>query len=130
MVCLDTTFVADLLRGSLQAKSIMESLDRGSSPITIASPSVMELIRGANLRTKAEERGKILTMLRSLIILPLERESAILAGDLESELILGGEVIEPEDVMIAAIAQTHHETLLTRNQKHFARIKDLKIQTY
>lgn len=109
---------------------MMESLDQGSSPITIAAPSVMELIRGANLHTKANEREKILALIRSLVILPLERESAILAGDIESELILGGEMIEPEDVMIASIAQTHHETLLTRNQKHFARIKDLKIRAY
>jgi predicted nucleic acid-binding protein len=63
-------------------------------------------------------------------MLPLDLESAFLAGDIQKELIRKGEIIDPEDCMIAGIALKSNEPLLTRNLKHFKRIPGLQVETY
>ncbi|MFH1592069.1 MAG: PIN domain-containing protein [Candidatus Woesearchaeota archaeon] len=131
MVCLDTSFAIDLIRGEKKIISLEKRLDEGDEEITITTPSVMELSRGAKLSNKPQtEKEKVLQFLYSLIILDLNKESAILAGEIEADLRKRGEIIDTEDIMIAAIAIKNNETLLTRNVKHFERIKDLKIESY
>lgn len=39
-------------------------------------------------------------------------------------------MIDLEDIMIAAIAITNNEKLITRNEKHFRRIKGLEVEGY
>ena len=63
-------------------------------------------------------------------MLNLDKDSAILAGKIEANLIKKGEIIDLEDIMIGAIAIINDETLITRNIKHFSKIKNLKIQSY
>ena len=63
-------------------------------------------------------------------MLDLDKNSAILAAKIEADLRNNGEIIDVEDIMIAAISINNNETLVTRNKKHFERIKDLKIETY
>ena len=53
------------------------------------------------------------------ITLPLDKESAILAGEIELNLKEKGIVIELEDIMIAAISIQNNEALITKNLKHF-----------
>ncbi|MBI2451501.1 PIN domain-containing protein [Candidatus Pacearchaeota archaeon] len=130
MACLDTSFIIDLLKGSDSAKNLMEDFESFYETINMASPSVVELIRGANKPKVKNEREKIINFLSSLIVLPLDKESAILAGDIEADLINRGAIIDVEDIMIAAIAIRNNEVLITKNKKHFERIKDLKIRIY
>jgi len=131
MVCLDTFFIVDILRGNEKIKIILQSLTDGSEAITVTSPSVMELVKGAylGLNSKREIEG-IEGLLLSLVVLDFDKKSAFSAGEIEAELKKKGEMIQVEDIMIAAIVIESNETLLTRNVKHFERIKDLKIQTY
>ena len=59
MVCLETTFLVDFLRGKEEAESVFNDLvDRGSQ-ITITSPSLMEIMSGAHNNQKKEELRKI-----------------------------------------------------------------------
>ena len=131
MVCLDTSFLIDVLRGEKRVEEIENRLDKGTEPVKVASPAIMELIRGAVLSNNPEtEKQKVHQLLSYLIVLSLDKESAIIAGNTEAELTKAGEKIDVEDIMIGAIAKKDSEVLLTRNKKHFEKIKGLKIESY
>ncbi len=131
MVCLDTSFIIDVLRGNEVVKKLKDSIDIANEAISVAAPTIMELVKGAYLSNKPDlEKQKILNFLSSLIALNLNKESAILAGEIEANLTQQGEIIELEDIMISAIVIANEETLITRNKKHFDKIKNLKTLTY
>jgi|SRR3989344_7064299 len=131
MVCLETTFVIDLLRGVKEAKEKLLFLEKSGENIFIASPTVVELISGAILTPRIEnEKDKVIEFVSSLIVFPLDRDSAIIAGEIEADLSKKGEIIEVEDIMIGAIAKQNGERLITRNIKHFQRVKGLEIENY
>lgn len=128
MVYLDTSFIIDLLRGD---KSIKNKLKQLEKPLKITTTSVMEIITGSELsNNKSSEKEKIKELLQSLIVVPFDKKCAIKAGVIEAKLIKSGKRIEIEDVMIAATAIVNNDVLVTRNIKHFEKIKDLKIERY
>jgi len=130
MACLETTFLIDLLRGKPEVNSLKDELDKAKTELTVAAPSLMELWSGACLvGLPKKEKEKIDALFQSLAILPLDERSAKEAGEIEAELVKNGKTITIEDVMIAAIAKVHNETLITRDA-HYARIPGLKILKY
>lgn len=133
MVCLDTTFLIDVIKGKTQVDALEDDLNRGE--IYVASPSLIELFKGIYLKRNLkhvteDEVNQIKGIVSSFNILDLDAESAILAGNIEADLMNQGQLIDLEDIMIAAIAMYHNEILVTRNLKHFQRVKGLKIQGY
>lgn len=130
MVCLDTSFVIDFLKNNKEAVEKEKGFEKSES-ISLASPTIMELIRGLGTKhSSEEEEEKINEFINSLNVLNLDKKSAILAGKLEIELAKTGNKIGIMDIMIGAIAITNNETLLTRNKKHFDKINGLKIDSY
>ena len=131
MVCLDTTFVVDLIRGKDFVNSFIDKFEQDEEAIYIATPVIMELAKGAGLGVnKVEEKKKIKSFLSSFTILDFDEESAFLAGEIDANLRSEGEIIQIEDIMIGSIALKNNETLITRNKKHFEKIKGLKIESY
>jgi len=74
--------------------------------------------------------AKTLELLRSISLLPFDLESCAEAGRIAAELRRQGESIDARDVMIAGITRRHNETLVTRNDRHFARIAGLKVEAW
>ncbi len=132
MVCIETTFAVDLLRGiNKEAKEKLAILEGNAEEISISTPSVVELIAGSILNPKVEnEKDKVIEFISSFIALDLDIDSAIKAGEIGAELIKRGEKIQIEDIMIAAITMQNNETLVTRNKKHFEKIRGLRIEGY
>lgn len=131
MVGIDTSFAIDILRGNIIAKEIMYKLVNSKESIKIPTPVIMELISGLNnSQYKEKEKNQILSLISSIDVMDFDLNSSILAGEIEIDLIKNGITIETEDIMIAAIAIENNETLITRNVKHFEKIKDLKIKSY
>ena len=129
MVCLDSSFVIDLFRRDSLAVDYLNKLE-ATGKITIASPAIFELISPANLNQNKKEKENLISFISSIEVLDFNKESAILAGEIESNLILAGETIGIVDIMIGAIAKHNNETLITRNKKHFEKIPGLKIISY
>ena len=134
MVCLDSSVIIDLLRKKLDFTQL-ESKFGENEIAKIPSPAIIEIIRGLYLNSNIynigeNEKEKINKLLSSFPILDLDKESSILAGEIEANLINTGNVIDIEDIMIAAIAKRNGERLITRNIKHFERIKDLEVEGY
>ncbi len=130
MACLETSFLIDLLRGRKEVAHLREELERNEPFLAVASPSIMELWTGAQLASlSSTEMEKINQLILSLGVLPLDTKSAKVAGELEAELLKKGKPIETEDMMIAAIALSHGQTLITRDA-HYANINGLTILKY
>lgn len=135
MVCLDTTFLVDIMRGNNEALKAEEEFSKKGEVLTIASPSLIELFKGLELKSsskniKENEKTKIYEIISSFPILSLDLRCAIKAGEIEADLINNGEIIDLEDIMIGAIALCNKEKLITRNIKHFQKIKGLHTESY
>jgi|SRR3990167_6836201 len=126
MACLETTFLIDLLRGKPEIKEFKDELDKSETLICIAAPSVMEIW---NKITRLPQKDRINELISSCVILPLDEKSAKEAADIQTELQKVGAIIDLEDIMIAAIARSNGEKLVTRDE-HYAKIKGLKILKY
>lgn len=126
----DTTFVIDLLKGDSAATAKAFALEKRGELLATTTISVFEVWQGLGKKTLREQFEKTLNFLNSINCLPFDFDSAIEAGEIERQLRESGQKIDPEDCMIAGVAIIHHERLLTRNVKHFARIKGIEMETY
>ncbi|HEV3136801.1 MAG TPA: type II toxin-antitoxin system VapC family toxin, partial [Pirellulales bacterium] len=66
-------------------------------------------------------------LLADLAILDFDRSCARRFGQLQSELLKRGSVVNSMDLMIGAIALVHDLTLVTHNTRHFEAIPGLRI---
>ncbi len=127
---LDTSFIIDLMKNKSNALAKAQELEKSSSPVRSTAISVFELWQGLEDIQNPDKKEKIEHFLSSIGLLSFDLYSAKKAGTIYAELERKGELIEPEDCMIAGITIFHGETLLTRNKQHFERIKSLKIEGY
>lgn len=128
MVCLDTSFLIDVLDADPDAKAVMDNLDDRNVRPTVTPVSAAELWVGANLGS-VQEYETTVELLDSLIWLPFTRTAARRAGKLQAELHRDGEPLAFTDCMIAAIALENDEQLVTRDSD-FDRIPELRLRTY
>lgn len=128
---LDTNFIIDFLKGQSNALNKMDLLVKKDIAFAITTPTIFELYSGLIFLDKSEdEREKIISLLKDQIVLSLDKNSAEKAGIIDGNLLKKGLKIDAEDSMIAGIAESYGETILTRNVKHFSRIRGIKIETY
>lgn len=131
MVCFDSTILIDILRGNKEAKEFIEKCEDEGEEIMVSSICAMELAKGVYFASNLlKEKIEIQELLSQFTELPFTHEIAFEAGRIDSELEKKGETIQIEDVMIGATAKINNQTLITRNLKHFERIKNLNIKTY
>jgi tRNA(fMet)-specific endonuclease VapC len=62
-----------------------------------------------------------------MTLLPFGSEEARIAAEIRQQVESQGQPIGMADYMIAAVCLANGGTLLTRNRRHFERIKDLEI---
>ncbi|MBS3149379.1 PIN domain-containing protein [Candidatus Woesearchaeota archaeon] len=127
---LDTTFIIDLLNNDPSAVDKAKYLEKANLPVFTTAVTVFEIWQGTSDIKSKQKLDNINTLLESLGLLDLDLESAKIGGKLHSELYAQGNPIQPEDSMIAGICIKNNKKLLTRNIKHFSKIKKLQIETY
>jgi len=127
LVCLDTDFLVAYLRGNPAAKDKLEELDRRQELLHTTIINAFEVYKGAYKSNRvSNELAKVEKLLDAFIILTLDRDSAKTAGVLNSRSNPIGE----SDLLIASIAVSSRQTLITRNKKHFEKITGLKIESW
>lgn len=128
---LDTTFIIDLMDGNIDALKKQQELQTNNENVQITTITIFELFSGVGRCSQPEkEKQKLKAILESQHLLVLDEECAEKAGIIHGTLQKEGQAIEIQDCLIAGIALNHNEPLLTRNIKHFQRIKRLKVETY
>ncbi len=126
---LDTNFCIELLnRRDSQAARRLASV----SPREIRLCSVVkaELFHGAYKSRREENMHVVKTFSSSFESLPFDDRSAEVYGRLRTELERQGNLIGPNDLLIASIALANSVTLITHNTAEFSRIANLTIEDW
>jgi tRNA(fMet)-specific endonuclease VapC len=123
--CIDSDFAIAILKGDEKAGSLLRELE-SDGEICITSMSVFELTYITKAVSKKKERS-LLNLIDTFRVLPLDKNSALQASKIGKKLARDGKMVHPMDLMIGATALGNKMTLVTRNVKHFSRIKGLEI---
>jgi predicted nucleic acid-binding protein len=106
-------------------------IEGGGYGVYVGSPTVFELYVGVALSDKPKvEKSKILSILSSLPQLSLDLQSASEGGLIYGDGTRSGSGLDPIDAMIAGIARTHGEAIVTRNTRHFEGIDGVSVEPY
>ena len=123
---LDTDIFSEVLKGidrHVVAQAIAYRAILGR--YTISTITVLEIIKGLHKVQREDRIQQFLDGLSTVDILTLDVQSAELAGRIYADLERTGQPIGRADPMIAAIALQHGLVLITGNQAHYQRIRDL-----
>ena len=128
---LDTGFIIDVMRREENAVRRLRELISSGETQAITTPSLFELYSGVSRsRIPQKEKGRIMQTLSNLVVWSLDTKGAETGGEIDGRLSSKGERLDPVDSMIAGIALSKGEAILTRNVRHFSRIPGLRIETY
>src|SRR5207247_4557604 len=76
-------------------------------------------------RDATAERARVERVLEALEVLDLDAVSAERFAQAKAHLIAIGHPVGDADLLVAAIALVHGQTLINRNQRHFDDVRDL-----
>jgi tRNA(fMet)-specific endonuclease VapC len=131
MVCLDTTFLVDLIRRNPSAEKKLQYFRDGGEPLTTTAISAAELFEGAySTKAKRGDLEQVKSTLEHMELLELSLAVCERYGKLANELGSRGLPIGDLDVIIASAAIVHRQILLTKNKKHFDRIPELVAESW
>lgn len=125
---LDTTFVIDLFRKDKSAVDKARELDSRGEALFTTAVTIFELWQGLGAK-KEKKKENLAQFVEAFGLLNFDPESAKHAGEIHAELKSRGLPIDAGDSMIAGMALHLSQPLLTRD-KHFSRVKGIRIETY
>jgi tRNA(fMet)-specific endonuclease VapC len=126
---LDTNIISDLVRhpqGMIAARILRVGQDRISTSIIVAAELRYGAARGASARFIAQ----VESILSAIAIIPFEAPADVTYGTLRATLERHGQLIGGNDLLIAAQAMTLGSTLVTDNEREFARIENLRVENW
>ncbi len=106
---------------------------RAHAPAEIALCSIVkaELLFGARHSQRVTGNLQRLKLFfKPLASLPFDDRCAEEYGQIRADLTARGNLIGPNDLLIAAIARAHDATLVTHNTREFARITALRMEDW
>lgn len=126
---LDTNICVYWLNGN---KTIEEkAMKVGLKHSTISFITLSELYYGAYKSQKVQQNLAAVKSLESkLKRVESSKEICKTFGKLKAELAKEGKIIDDADLFIACCALESNRVLVTNNEKHFSRIRDLKIENW
>ena len=128
MKILDTTFLIDMLRGK---KETLKILDTKETFLT-TQINMYEVIRDLFLKNISSSKIlEITELFENIKVLNLDDNSIIKSAEISSELIKKGQFISDCDCLTAGISLSRQiNEIVTKNVKHFSRIKGVKVVKY
>ena len=129
MYCLDSDIIIANFRGDALIKERLHNL---STEELVITPVVLcELYRGVFLSGNLE-KNKLLVekLLERVNILNFDISACEIFGKVYKTLRQSGKLTQESDLMTASICISNNATLITKNKKHFEKIKNLKIEVW
>jgi len=130
LICLDSTFIIDYLRGEPQA--LEKAAEYGEEELVTTTVNCFEALSGI-IGSNAGQRGQdsFAGLIASIRVLDLDYRAAHEGAGIFSGLAGIGKRIEASDCMVAgAMISNGCRKILTRNKKHFSRISGIEVETY
>jgi len=127
LTILDTDILVALLKGEPEALEKIRTLEEKGDTISTTIITVYELLKGAYLSSKPQENlTKIRDSISTLQVLELSFNACEEASKIHRDLRKTGSMVGEFDILIAAIANTNEETIVTRDE-HFELIRGTKL---
>ena len=129
---LDSNVCIGWLRNS-EPKLIARIQRENPTDLVLCSVVIGELLYGAERAAPIHRASNLLrvSQLRAQFSsLPFDDAAAVEYGKLRAHLASTGQMIGPNDLMIAAIALAHGLTVVTHNTSEFGRVPGLKIEDW
>lgn len=126
---LDTNIVIALIKEDERVIQRLEKLDLSSIalPVTVLQELYYGVYKGAETRLQ-DNLAKVRHL--RFPVLAFDTEDAYTAGHIQAHLARAGTSIGPNDVQIAAQALARDLTLVTHNQREFARVPGLRVEDW
>jgi len=121
MYLADTNILSDLMRGRPDAgvQQWAQAQEQAGFALVISAITVDEIDFGLHWRPNAAKMNWFDRFLRHNTVLPATADIARRAAQMRAQLALRGQVRSQADMFIAATAQVHALTLVTRNVRDF-----------
>jgi tRNA(fMet)-specific endonuclease VapC len=126
---LDTNVVSDLVRDP-RGRAAAGVARVGEGLVCTSIVVAAELRYGAARKGSPGLTARLEGMLERLDVLPLEPPADILYGDLRARLERAGQLIGPNDLLIAAQALALGCTIVTDNEREFSRVDGLPLENW
>lgn len=128
MKVLDNTFLIDLLRGKEETISIINSKE----DLLTTQINMYEVIRGLFLKKISSSKLiAVFELFENIKVLPLDDNGVIKSAEISANLIKDGKMIADCDCLTAGILLSRRiSTIITKNVKHFKRIKGIRVESY
>ena len=89
-----------------------------------------EILRGLKAKGASRQSQRFDEFCAGMDILPIDETVIIRAAEIYADLHRRGELINDADILIAASALANGCGLVTNNESHFRRIKDLHVENW
>jgi len=131
MVCLDTSFIIALMRRDRNAEEKLKEYLARDMKLSTTPITACELFKGAyRSRRRDAEVEKVRKVLAYLNLLDFSVEACERFGKLVNGEPLKGSPIGDLDAMIASLALTHSEPVVTSNRRHFEMVPGLLVDSW
>jgi tRNA(fMet)-specific endonuclease VapC len=123
----------DIIIYSIKGNSIVQQrfLRNEHIPKVISVITYGELLLGAKKSKNIEKNLAVVYRIRELFpIVAIEKAVIETFSDIKVAMQRAGSPLDDMDLLIAATALTMNYTLVTSNEKHFRRIKGLRIENW
>lgn len=120
----DSSVIISFLRGFDPVADRFAALIQRNRAI-LSSITVFELFVGVQLGTRAETAVRELTSI--LPVLPLDRDAAYKAAEVQRDLRRSREVIGTRDTLMAGLALSKNLPVYTQDVRHFRRVPGLAV---
>lgn len=126
-IVLDTDVLIGLLRNDHTTAELVKSLEKGNE-LGATDINAFELYRGAYKSNKSEgELAATKGLLNTLFLAGTNEAAMELAAKIIIDLERKGNPVDIRDLFIGSICLVNSFKLLTKNKKHFERLKGLEL---
>jgi tRNA(fMet)-specific endonuclease VapC len=126
---LDTNILSDLLRNP-QGRIAEKIAEIGEEHVCTSVIVAAELRYGAAKKGSPKLSAQLEAVLNALEVIPLESPVDEYYGQIRSSLEQAGQLIGPNDLLIAAQTMALDLVLVTDNAREFSRVEKLRLENW
>jgi tRNA(fMet)-specific endonuclease VapC len=127
---LDANVISVILRGNREVSARMATALTEEHQISLNALSYFEVKRGLYLPRFRRKLDAFMEFVADYGVLPLDLPALDIAADIYQDLRSKGTSLEDADILMAGIALANDAILVTRNIRHFERIRGLKLENW